>query len=740
MRYQHKAVAVANSRFPNAYFTKYVALYFCAIASSGFVHASGQDQTERIRIQNSLAQTGSTGLLRTPHAHVLPFGDINFSYHHEDNVKKSLDYGEGAHHTVLMGLGIFPHVELVVQNTHKEFSGDAWVPSTFSDLSASAKLDFDWVIPDDWFQLAVGIQDVGGEVSYHQTYYAVASKQIDRFRLSLGYGHNDDESSYEHQMGSDYLSGVFGGIEYQPLSWLQLVSDYDGTGLNAGVKAFTPSSWLPWGLTANLTYQAYSDSSTAERDNQWFGVGLTLPLSGENSASRYTRDNEVGVDVDEPTLFVRQSAITQFDSPSTNHDKAQTSIESLDSREQVAFEEHQATDTELQLSEKLVDYGFENVSVGVNESQLVVRVENNLFNQNELDALGVVLGFISELSDFSSFSLDLLKNNIAVINVSGTREDLIDIFHSHHAPLSKLTINRSFDGDEEGVEWASVRENSHQFKPKVILSPSLYSVIGSEMGVFDYSLALSTNVEIPVWTGALIDVRHMLPISNSDDYETGEYFGDDRHRNEIDRALIHQGIRLRQDTFAQISAGLIKSNYVGGTGELRWQSPEGTHKFGLEASYYEHKDDDSARSATPVLAHYRYYFDQYDWALEANAGEYWAGDTGFKLTSKHWFGDTAVSMFFEHSDHSFVGLNIALPLTFRKDMAPDPIQIRGIEQWTWGYRTMVRNEHNLLDGTLVQEVDLQNKIDRNYYNRDRLSARYINSNLQRLKDAYLLYR
>jgi hypothetical protein len=73
-------------------------------------------------------------------------------------------------------------------------------------------------------------------------------------------------------------------------------------------------------------------------------------------------------------------------------------------------------------------------------------------------------------------------------------------------------------------------------------------------------------------------------------------------------------------------------------------------------------------------------------------------------------------------------------------MAPSPIQLRGIDQWTWGYRTMVGNPSNDLNGSLAKTSDLQNNLDRNYYNRDRLSASYLNSNLVRLKDAYQRYK
>jgi hypothetical protein len=273
----------------------------------------------------------------------------------------------------------------------------------------------------------------------------------------------------------------------------------------------------------------------------------------------------------------------------------------------------------------------------------------------------------------------------------------------------------------------------------VIFSPSLYSTIGSEYGVFDYSLALSTNVQVPVWKGGLVDVRHMLPLSHSDDYADGERFGQDRHTRTVDRILLHQGIALPAGMLAQVSVGQIASHYQGGTSEWRWQSTQGTHKLGFEASYYRDKRDDNADVVKPMLAHYRYYIDQYDWALEANAGQYWAGDKGFTVTSKHWFGDTSVNLYYQKTDKSFAGLSLSIPLSFRKDMSPAPLQIRGIEQWTYGYRTMVNNPSNDLNGSLAATSDLQNSIDRNYYNRDRLSASYINANLLRLKDAYMKY-
>ncbi len=140
-------------------------------------------EAESTIIRTTMAQTGGSGLLRTPHAQTLGFGQISLNYHREDNVDLTTPYGVGAHNTFLLGLGIFPHVEFLVQNTHKEINGEAW--KTGSDLSYSAKIDGAWLIPENWFQLAFGLSDFGGQANHHESAYAVVSKQVSDFRFSM---------------------------------------------------------------------------------------------------------------------------------------------------------------------------------------------------------------------------------------------------------------------------------------------------------------------------------------------------------------------------------------------------------------------------------------------------------------------------------------------------------------------------------------------------------------------------
>ncbi|WP_239670708.1 hypothetical protein [Vibrio variabilis] len=55
----------------------------------------------------SMAQTGGTGLLRTPHAEALEFGQVFASYNMEQGVDNSIAYHKGAHNTILMGWVFF---------------------------------------------------------------------------------------------------------------------------------------------------------------------------------------------------------------------------------------------------------------------------------------------------------------------------------------------------------------------------------------------------------------------------------------------------------------------------------------------------------------------------------------------------------------------------------------------------------------------------------------------------------
>lgn len=702
-------------------------------------------------VNQSMAQTGFSGLLRIPDADALPFGTFSLNYQYEDNIDYQTCYGCGAHKTILMGIGLFPGLEFSVQNTHKQISdGPGWSSTHSSDLSFSAKYDFKPFLPDDWFSFALGVQDYGGAASKHKNAYAVASKSFFdntpyNVRLTAGYG----KGSSSNQMGANYLQGGFAGVEWQPTQWLQFISDYDGTGVNAGVKLFTVDNWLPYDWKANLTYQAYSNSLTYNRDNSWVGFGFTVPLSMGVDSHRYDSNG-----VNEGKIFLpdpQKKVIVEV--------KEQPKQRVADAPRLTDFAESQQKNQRTeQLLTKLIKYGFENVRIGWRANVLVVSLENNLFNKNELDALGVALGFITESDLSQNFEFYLLNNDIPVLKVAGNSERFKNYLQQKaDQPIRDHGLQISSKNlQTQGVSWFSKKQASSNFVPRVIFAPHLYSNIGTELGVFDYSLALSSNLQLPLWKGGVIDTRYLLPVMHSDSYDDGEYFANSRHKSQLDRILFHQAFSLPGAITTQFTVGQLYKVYSGIVNETRWESASGLHRIKTEVGDFKHDNNDY--DYQPTLVSYRYFIRGLDLAVEGTYGQYWAGDMGGSLSLKQWFGDMSVNVTYQNTTcdssdtqfscahdgsaekHEYAGLTFQFPLGTRKNASPAiGVQIKTLEQWGFGYRSRLNNDANYIGSGRGGKSNLQYNLDQQYFNRDRLSKSYIESNMQRLRESYKTY-
>ena len=699
-----------------------------------------------------MAQTGFTGLLRIPHAEAFPFGTFSINYQWEDNIDYDTSYWKGAHKTILMGVGLLPGFEFTVQNTHKKMSdGPGWGRSHSSDLSFSAKYDFKPFLPEEWFSFAIGVQDYGGAANHHQNAYAVASKSLFpdtfyHFRLTVGYG----KGEAGNQMGLDYLDGGFMGVEWQPLPWVQLLAEHDGTGFNGGLKLISDDKWLPNGWKANITYQAYSDSSTNNRDNQWIGFGLTVPIVIGESTTRHSAKgvNEHASLSDEPI-----AQVTKVEAKRIQTTDKIAAVPSIDHLSESTLQKNEAQ----QVLTTLIEYGFENVRVGWSNKTLVVSLENNLFNWNELDGIGVALGLVVNNSDAESFQFQLLNNDIEMIKLQGAMQQYRDFLNQapNQVVDHGLTVSNQMIGAEQ-VNWESDRQASSHFVPRLIFSPDLRSSLGTEFGVFDYSLALSTNIQMSLWKGGVVDVRHLLPLANSDSYDDGQYFEESRHKSEVDRILFHQAFKLPAGFTTQFSGGQLRKDYLGVMNETHWQSSQGTHRFKTEIANFDNQYDDY--SYQPLLASYRYYLRPLGLSIEGMYGQHWAGDLGGSISFKQWFGDMAVKITYQNTscdrnnrkfscardgyiaNHEYAGLNFIFPFGTRKNASPNiGVQVKTLEEWSFGYRSRINNHANYIGGNRSATTNLQYNIDQQYYNRDRLSPVYIQSHAQRLRDSYHEY-
>tara|TARA_Y100000588_G_scaffold305805_1_gene329264 strand:+ start:473 stop:2578 length:2106 start_codon:yes stop_codon:yes gene_type:complete len=668
-------------------------------------------------LQTLSSNQSFSGLVFNPNAQVKEYGDFGVSF---AQGRPWLDEVQGLD-SIKVSFGLIEGLEAHGSIVTYDYNSNCFKTGCggIRDLSLSLK----YQVPNFWgnenLDFALGMQDVGGAATKLMTNFAVADYTFNALplRISAGFGQSE-----ERLMG--VLDGPFGGFEYQPFDFVQLVGEYDSVEFNSSIKVFTPDNLLPNDITASLSYQIYSGHES-DGSSVW-SAALSMPLITEYSRSRdYARSN-------------------------------------LSLMERLSLEQSKADNASISaLVSALRNEGFVNIQIGTLNQSVVVALENRRYNHNQMDGLGVAMGIIS--SHFGTNSAQeiglsservevmLLANQKPVVSVQ-TDATCYQSFVKGSAACDDIQFSTKNLSDKlELVEWKTERVNSGTLDSQLVLSPMVRHGVATEFGVYDYSFAMSSNLYTFLWSGAAVDIRHILPLAESDDFEEGGYFEDSAYENEIDRAMVHQFFRLPYvDVANQVSLGLVKTDYIGARTESAWFSPSGAHALGLEMSYFQHMDEkDKNGYANPdrqtFLTRYTFSMPEWDWQFNATAGEFWKGDVGAKFTTSHWFEDIEVSAsyqvtkFNDTDEEQFVTVAVKLPLTPWRDMSPGLLQVRGNEAYDFNVSTRVGNDANYLSTGQGDELVMDNSMLRRYFNRGRYGSDYFEENKIRMRNAYLRY-
>ncbi|MDW1589467.1 MULTISPECIES: YjbH domain-containing protein [unclassified Vibrio] len=656
-----------------------------------------------------------TGLTFTPNAQSLNYGDFSFTYAQGLPFRTAVQDLD----SLKFSFGMFDGLE-----AHGRIVTDDYTSNCFYDCGDTRDLSmsFKYQVPHFWgsenLDFALGIQDLGGSANQFSTKYAVADYSFDfaPVRISAGYGLSD--------IGLGVMDGPFGGIEYQPLSFLQVSGEYDAVEFNSSVKLFTPQGTLPYDVTASLSYQLYSGHNTDEQ-NIW-NAALSVPLfTGYTRSRDYSRNN-------------------------------------LTLMEKLSLEQNKAKEASISaLVNALRNEGFVNIQIGLLNQTTVVALENRRYNHNQVDGLGVAMGIISSHlgqnavsevgGDSERIELFMLANQKPVVSVQANSTCYQSFINGSAACEDIKFTTRDLAEKLELVNWKTERVNSGALDSQLVFSPMVRHAVATEFGVYDYSFAMSSNLYTYLWSGAAVDVRHILPLAETDDYEKWGYFEDSAYENDIERAMLHQFFRLPYvDIANQVSVGLAKTDYIGARSESTWFSQSGAHALSLEMSYFQHVDEKDENGYETLdrqtsLARYTFSMPEWDWQFNATAGEFWRGDVGAKLTTSHWFEDIEVSATYQVTkykdtdEEQFVAVSVKLPLTPWRDMSPGLLQVRGNEAYDFNVMTRVGNDVNFLSDGQGDELIMDNSMLRRYFNRGRYGSDYFEENKIRLRNAYLRY-
>jgi hypothetical protein len=665
---------------------------------------------------------GYSGLINTPTATLFDEGKFYLQYGNQVETRDGYRNGDNYN----FGVGLWEYVEVSGRLAdYKDPDGG----SSPTDLSANIKIGIPF-IPKNWFSLAIGMQDVGGAANYFDAQYAVASKNIfGNVNLSLGMGQSDSNQGR--------LDGVFAGIAWQPYQWVKLSAEYDAADTQLGMHLSSPKSWLSSGI--QVTTDILVSSTNEElKDDFYYGLGLTVPLNFKevNSPGHSTKKNN-------------KSKSIQSD------DLATGVVDNSGSAER------------SRVLELLVKEGFESIKISEADFNTVyLELENHVYNRNQIDALGVVMGILSKhiQHNYSHFKLVLKEREVPILVVKGSLAEY-EAFLVDNKPL-KVDISTDTFGIQQSNTTTELEEsNSFWFKPRFTFWPGLVTRVGTEFGAFDTSVALISHLEVPLWPGAAVSAQHTKQVTETKNFEDGEYFSDAKQKTGLKDYSFHQTFSLPFSLKNMSSVGRYRDTYNYYTNEIRWQSTGGGHKFNLLTGRYENQvtykrehyngcnilfpscwKDPEPQQRDVIVAKYRYYSPNLNASAEIQVGQYWQQDKGYVVKLERMFGDVTLNLTYKDTKmdneeaNQFIGLGFSIPLTPRKDYNNKYFQIRGKPKWQYSVNTLVGKDHNQLTPGSADTAQMFYNLDTAYYNNNRLSSDYIYENANRLKQAYYLAR
>lgn len=570
-------------------------------------------------------------------------------------------------------------------------------PDGYRDFSFNMKLQVPFLDRVKYLpHLAFGVQDPGGGNPVYNANYVVLSKEIGPVRLSLGWGDGDRT-----------LSGFFGGAEIRVMEWLYLIGEYDSHDTNLGVRLSTPE-----GLLMGLPVSAEATAKTTLDSNR-LDVALTLsmPLGSDHRAEK----------------------------------PLSRPLPALGGEEEAGL---------AVLKKALVSQGFENVRVGLKGGSTVyVEYENNVFNVNKIDGLGVVLGLAATHAPTNAtrFLVVAREMDLPMISVAGSIKEYRAFLSDPAAQMDGapaadelLTVKQvaGVRALRKDVRFSGSRANASWLKPRLTLHPSLINYVGSDYGMFEYYLSLAPEAQVNLWPGAAVNATWNVPLFGSEKFDSDWWLKRQKPESEMTSLMFMQGLRIAPWLTTLVGAGTFWTNYTAYFAQAYVTPGRGAHRLGLQYVYMDHKKK-GRDSLESYLGTYRFYLDRLDLALEGTAGQFIYGDRGWRVDLKKWFGDTFIGLFYKQStmEARAGGFYISVPLSTRKDMKPTLIQVRPTERWTYELQTKIveDGERNIIDNRTGVIPGPAHSLKRSYFNHDRMSALYIRAHLLRLRDAYLKY-
>lgn len=674
-----------------------------------------------------LAPPGYTGAINTPTADVLGYGQLVGSMSNTIPERKRVYPGVGWFGGSNLGFGLAPGLEAVGRLT---YDGDAWCDqydgsckTTTRDLSFGGKYQLPFGELPLNSRLAVGMTDYGGAATLYRQYYGVATANLGPLEISAG-------AATSTQGG--LMHGKFASVSMPLVDNLRLIAESDTREKRVGLAyrlQVLPDLQVALGSSRKLT-----NNSDQQRNQMTISVAYAMDGAAVRKGQLAANPN-LSKDITSPIY------VSTFNTTHSTPVKPSVEFDDID----------QAAAFATSFSSQLERAGFSEISLGREGRLWHVRAEPRAWRKNRLDALGVLLAQWQNSSPYLdapvAVTLTFLKNPVLQARTS---QVCLDYFVkgigacTERKPFAFKDDPLAMQADLERVNWLSENVASQFLKPDVELSPSASYTVGSEFGIYDYSVGISTGVEVPLYKGLFYQGYHTRLVTETEDFKNPNHYfrrvglGERTARG---ASMLTYMRPIYNNLWVEVSQGYLSSSTQGTTLNSVWTSSDSKLKISATKGSYKQTMPYGFEQLNPSFVTARYAIRPGFWALSMTKGRFLNNDEGYQLMSSHTFGDNRVRFFYRKTGpgnfqtpnkRAFAGFSFTLPIGPKESYAFGPVTLRGRDQYPLGLETKIQEKDNYIEPGYGLYPSLRHGLNTDVGDYDRGDVGSIEANLHRL--------
>jgi len=623
---------------------------------------------------NFTSMQGYTGLINTPTPETIGYGIVDFSYSNQVSLNKRINKQNRFLYNTddyFVNLGLLPFLEITGRLSE--------TPNVMRDLSASFKLKLPTKkLHSKLPNLALGMQDFGGETGDYKAKYLVLGDTYKSFSYSVGYGYD-----------SKRLNGLFYGLSYKYNDYLHILTENDSKENHLGIRLTTDNKFK----NKEFSLLVKKNLSISKKDYS-FLASMKIDLNKKNNKP-----------LKQPFVLYDYNL--------------------------------------YDLRERLKNIGLENIDICTNSKDIYIAYENQVFNQNELDAINAILKILVKYKSFKYFHITVKKENINIINLTGNLDKYRLYLKNPTKQYKKdFTNTLKIDYNFFNNKKCDIKNfNPSRYKLRLSLAPRLLTFVGTEYGTLDYFLGLETRFVMNLYKGVTFSSLYRSPVTYSDDFDpdTGAYKSS-YETSRLQNLLLHYTFS-HKNILNSTTLGKYYKDYYTLINESALFYKR--HDIKLKVAKFVHKDDHSNKKYVNLIT-YEYNYPKYDLGYEIVYGKFFNQDKGYKVKFKKFFNNTLIYMYYAKSKpkyktrfsedvNKFVGIGFEIPLVPKKiSNKYRYFQLTSTNFFNYGISTTVGRKdgtNTIVYGQLIEPKSYSD-ISRYFYNKNRLSLEYIKYNIE----------